>query len=716
MDILNLDFGESLCASRQQHQTTKMNQSKNFKGRIQLLLLLLVLLGLLATAILGAVGLAASDKLKASIDALGKNSQLLTEGNLGLSNTIASYLDRQESITSATEVKALIEIPDKAPLEAAFNDQFSTLRTNLTGWRSTESEAFLAAYTEFNEGDNSLIEKKQRVITKQQQLDDTAFEIQSVSARIRTNADTLTNLVADYQQQGDKEKGKGLFWGLSSKRQAAKEVSELLLDKNSNVGDTKSVIGLYLSGLEKAAQRVVLASNAEDLNYIKHDLITPLKNDISTMITEISETKVEIDNYEASTNKLRQDFDLLSGLLDGETNSLETIKIELLQAETNLSQLQQELEASRTALLDHLDKLSRSGDALAARTKISADQVAKRTRDLIITIGALVFLCLLLFGNAIARRIRTMAAQIESHAEEMAAANEQINQAHGELQEANQLITDSINYASRIQQSILSSEENLNASTEEHFALWQPKDIVGGDIYWCRHWGNGYLMLLVDCTGHGVPGAFMTILTKAALDNALTKVIPGHLSDLIGHIHQKIQSELKNDLQNTKQDSYTNDGLDLAACYIDPNADELTFAGARLSLIYRTTDGNIEEVKGDKLSLGYQDLPANIHCKEHKISLQKLSACYLISDGFIDQVGGEKSISFGKKRLFATLTDLTGVSLADQQQKLNQTLLDYQGKAERRDDVTVIGFVPKGIVKAATENIPNAQLASSNAE
>lgn len=677
-----------------------MTHSKTFKGRIQLLLLLLVLLGLLATTILGAVGLATADKLKASIDALGKNSQLLTEGNLGLSNTIASYLDRQESIASAADVKALEEVPDKTHLETAFQDQFSTLRNNLTGWSSSESDAFLNAYADFNEGDEQLIHKKQSVITNNLQLDNIAFEIQSVAARLRINADTLTNLVANYQQQGDKDKGKGLFWGLSSKRQAAKEVSDLLLDKNSNGDDAKSVMGLYLTGLEKAAQRVVLASGTEDLDYIKHDLITPLKNDLSTMITEILETKVEIENYEASTKQLRNDFELLSRLLDGDKNSLVAVKLQLMEAETSLSQLLEQLEESRAALLNHLDELSRSGDALAERTKLKADQVAKRARDLIITIGSLVLLSLLLFGNAIARRIRTMAEQIESHSEEMAAANERINQAHGELQEANQLITESINYASRIQQSILSSEDHLNACTKEHFTLWQPKDIVGGDIYWCRPWGNGYLMLLVDCTGHGVPGAFMTILTKAALDSALTQVIPGHLSDLISHIHQNIQHQLHNN-SSEKDDSYANDGLDLAACYLEPNSDALTFAGARQSLIYLSTDGEIHEIKGDKSSLGYQDLPSHIQCQEHQIPYNELKACYLVSDGFIDQVGGEKSISFGKKRLFSSLASLTSLTLEDQGHVLNSALLDYQGEAERRDDVTVIAFVPKTIMAGA---------------
>lgn len=689
-----------------------MNYSKNFKRRIQILLFVLVLLGLLAVTTIGSMGLLASRNLTNSIDALGQNSLLLTEGNLGLSNTIAAFLDRQESIASANDLDSLQQVPDKTPLESAFEDQFETLATKLTGWPKEDSDTFFNSFTEFTDQDSELITKKETLIETEQILEDQAFEIQSISARIKINADTLANLVASYKEDGDKKKGKGLFWGMSSQRREAKEISDLLVDKNNDTDNKKSIISLYVSGLERATQKVLLASDENDIDFIQHDQLKTIREELSTMLKDLADSNVDIENFQVLTQQMQGDFNNLIALLESDQGSLINNKKQLLIEQQNFAKLQKTLESSRNSLLEHLEALSKSGDQLAKRTKSRADAVAKRTQNLIVAIGAIVLLIFMLFGNAIARRIRVMAETIEAHSVEMEKANAIIQEAHEDLQEANSFITESINYASHIQQSILPPPNALNSCTQDHFVLWQPKDIVGGDIYWCRPWGNGYLIILADCTGHGVPGALMTILTKAAVDNALLKVIPGNVSELVNSVHQHIQAELRQDSASTaNQTTGSNDGLDLGVCYFDNTT--LTYCGARQSLLCIDHNNHMEEYRGNKQSIGYRDIPFELTFTEHQIPLAELKSCYLISDGYIDQIGGEKAISFGKKRLYKALESWTEQPMEQQYEAFVQTLAEYQGDQERRDDVTVIGFAP--LASIATDQPHSSQSEEHNA-
>jgi PAS domain S-box-containing protein len=260
-------------------------------------------------------------------------------------------------------------------------------------------------------------------------------------------------------------------------------------------------------------------------------------------------------------------------------------------------------------------------------------------------------------------------------------------QAEGQLQDAFEVISSSIDYASRIQRSVLPDGTLFSALLSDHFVLWEPRDVVGGDIYWSRMWGDGVLVILGDCTGHGVPGAFMTLIVTGALDNALTEIPCGQVALLMQRIHQLVQVTLGQHGEGAEAD----DGMELGMCYLGSEMDELTFVGARFEL-YLVEDGYVSTIKGTKSGIGYHGISYNQEYEEHKIVNLGEKSFYMTSDGLIDQVGGERARMFGKKRLRELLLRIQEKPMKDQGEILHQALIEYQGEQRRRDDVAVIGF------------------------
>ena len=259
--------------------------------------------------------------------------------------------------------------------------------------------------------------------------------------------------------------------------------------------------------------------------------------------------------------------------------------------------------------------------------------------------------------------------------------------AEDRLQDAYDIITGSIEYATRIQRSVLPVPEIFSTAFTDHFVLWEPRDRVGGDIYWGRKWGDGLLIILVDCTGHGVPGAFMTLIATGALDRAQEEVEPGDVGGLIARMHQYVQLFLGQQVAS----STTDDGLELGACYMNGGTSEMVFAGARFSL-FRVAVGEIEEIKGDKKGIGYNGIPFEVMFTSSVVRKIDGSSFYLTTDGFIDQVGGERHRMYGKRRFTELILSVQELPFAEQRERLVEALRDYQGDEVRRDDVAVLGF------------------------
>jgi PAS domain S-box-containing protein len=263
--------------------------------------------------------------------------------------------------------------------------------------------------------------------------------------------------------------------------------------------------------------------------------------------------------------------------------------------------------------------------------------------------------------------------------------------AEQEAQEAGQLIMQSLRYASRIQSAILPAREELASVTADHFLIWEPRDIVGGDFFWFQPMNDGYFIIVGDCTGHGVPGAFMTLIAWGILDRSLTGAQDNKPSLVLAGLHRGVQSLLGQD----RESGETDDGLEAGVCFINSSKREMTFAGARFSLWKSSTD-DVIEIKGDRNGLGYRRYSQEATFTDLSFSLDAGDAFYLTTDGLIDQIGGPDGRSFGKRRFRELLKTYQRTPMQEQSEFLRQKFTEFQGKQKRRDDVTVLGFMPLG--------------------
>lgn len=283
---------------------------------------------------------------------------------------------------------------------------------------------------------------------------------------------------------------------------------------------------------------------------------------------------------------------------------------------------------------------------------------------------------------------------------------EQLIKVVAELQaEKNRLVMESINYASVIQKSFLrASREDMNAVLKDYFMHWDPRDKVGGDYYFCRKFDDGFFFALIDCTGHGVPGAFMTLIMASFLDHLLTADLCRDPALVLFRMNQKVKVALgqagKHDGQDHQADTQpdqngeqSDDGMDTAFCWFNTRENRLVYAGAKTSLYYINPGADhVGILSPDRKGVGYVDTPINYTWTNKELPLQHGMCFYLTTDGIIDQIGGSKHIAFGKKRFSALLLENHGKPMAEQKILLLHHFNEWQGKQKRRDDVSVTGI------------------------
>ena len=259
--------------------------------------------------------------------------------------------------------------------------------------------------------------------------------------------------------------------------------------------------------------------------------------------------------------------------------------------------------------------------------------------------------------------------------------------AEQDLQQAYSVIRESVDYAANIQRAALPIEELLRHAFDDHFIIWEPRDVVGGDMYWLVAVPQGHILGVADCTGHGVPGAFVTLLATSALRRAISEQPDADPARLIARMNRYIKEVLG---QYTK-DALSDDGLELGLCRIEPAQGRLAYAGARFSL-WQVQDGKASEFKGDKRGIGYTDVPLDLELKNHEIAYSPESRFYLYSDGFLDQIGGPKRRALGKRRLMGHIIEHQDKDMGEQRELILEMFRSYQGGERRRDDLIMIGF------------------------
>jgi serine phosphatase RsbU (regulator of sigma subunit) len=262
--------------------------------------------------------------------------------------------------------------------------------------------------------------------------------------------------------------------------------------------------------------------------------------------------------------------------------------------------------------------------------------------------------------------------------------------------EKNRLVMESIDYASVIQQSLSRpSREAMRRTLADHFMIWEPRDVVSGDFYHFQDYEDGFLVVLFDCTGHGVPGAFMTLIMSAFLQSALNTVRqddPGALLGAVNRLVKTAMGQIDHQHAGTDEES-ADDGMDAAFCWIDRRDRSLTYAGAHLPLLLLAPDDQeVRIVDGDRQGVGYAATPMDQVWKNHRVDLPEGTGVYLFTDGFVDQLGGAKRIAFGKRRTREAILAHRRQTMPEQRAALLAAFRDYQGREPRKDDVSAIGF------------------------
>jgi serine phosphatase RsbU (regulator of sigma subunit) len=258
------------------------------------------------------------------------------------------------------------------------------------------------------------------------------------------------------------------------------------------------------------------------------------------------------------------------------------------------------------------------------------------------------------------------------------------------VERANHRINDSIRYASRIQGALLPDGQALKGLVHDMAVGWWPRDVVGGDFYWAGRFGSRGLIALMDCTGHGVPGAFMTAIVATQLDRILHEHCYDDPARILGLLNRLVKASLRQEEARPGFDLGSDDGLDAALCLIDPEQGHLIFAGANLPLFYGH-GGVVEEIKGDHHSLGYRSSQADYAFTNRQIELHPGDSFYLATDGVSDQVGGPSHRLFGRRRLAEALGLGWGQPMGAQIERLAAHLAGYRDGELPRDDMTIIG-------------------------
>ena len=256
-----------------------------------------------------------------------------------------------------------------------------------------------------------------------------------------------------------------------------------------------------------------------------------------------------------------------------------------------------------------------------------------------------------------------------------------------EIQRRNKKITDSLNYATYIQKAVLSNTDVLESHCDDHFLVFKPKDIVSGDFYMFKKLQNKLVIIVADGTGHGVPGAFMSMLGISFLTEVLRK------SDLADASHTlcELRNQIKMALNQQDFSTNSRDGMDLAMLVIDTETFDAQFTGAnRPLLLFKGQTGEMIEFKGDKMPIGIYE--KEIDFTNNLFKIEKGDVVYLFSDGYKDQLGGSSGKQFKTKYFRDLLGSIHSLSMTEQKRILESTHTEWRGNEAQTDDILVVGI------------------------
>lgn len=281
--------------------------------------------------------------------------------------------------------------------------------------------------------------------------------------------------------------------------------------------------------------------------------------------------------------------------------------------------------------------------------------------------------------------------EIQAQAENLLEANEEITAQNNEITAQKDLITkqhedltSSIRYARIIQTAMMSTQDFIKTKLPDSFVLLMPKDIVSGDFYWFTEKNNYQFLAAVDCTGHGVPGAFMSMVGNQLLNHIILEMGIIETDLILQEMNTGIKKFLKHD------ETHARDGMDMTICRIDPEKKELEFSGAGNPMYFLQND-ELVEIKGNTRPIGGFERGSE-HFTKDVIKTDIPTNIYLFSDGYSDQFCGKDLKKFGRKRFRELLKEISHLEFDEQKEKLISTHIQWRENQKQTDDILVLGF------------------------
>lgn len=407
-------------------------------------------------------------------------------------------------------------------------------------------------------------------------------------------------------------------------------------------------------------------------------------------------------------------------------NLVEQAKSKVSEIEQKKQATEEELQVKQQALkdteksLEEVEQISKGREmqiTLLNKEKQYQEAIIKnqqlvRKVYLFLIFVILAFAILFLYNLNIKKKANTLLSkqnkEIAEQKDLIEIVNKDLEVAFNRIEKQNRDITSSINYAQRIQEALLPNIDTLSEIFPDSFVFFKPRDIVSGDFYWYTAFGSsqalkdnpkpnftrvhnldnhetGFLISAVDCTGHGIPGAFMSMIGFNLLETMTRNgtILP---DEILSRLHKVIRRQLKQDTTDNR------DGMDMAICLVMDRGRKVLFAGAKNPLI-AISDGELNYIKGDVFPIGGMQKEDSRNFTLHTINVEKPTSFYIFSDGYIDQFGGDHGKKFGTKAFKELLLEINHLPMERQSTILKQKMAEWMGsKYHQIDDNIIIGF------------------------
>lgn len=452
-------------------------------------------------------------------------------------------------------------------------------------------------------------------------------------------------------------------------------------------GDIEYAISIFQDISERKTKELEIKKKNEELATTEEELRQNLE-ELQTTQEAMREKQVLIEESKATLEKQNQKLVANEAVLK---KTFEKMKFQEAQLKDSFASLQ----AQEEELRQNMEELEATQEAMAQKQKLveEAKISLERQNEKLASNEAVLKKAFqkMKVQDAKLREsldaLQTQEEELRQNMEELQTTQEVLAYQKDILEISNRQITKSISYAETIQKAILPSKKLIKEVLPESFVIYRPKDIVSGDFYWLSKHENKALVGVIDCTGHGVPGAFMSLVASNILGEIINQKGILQPNIILQELHNGVVKKLN------QREGANNDGMDLTLCLIEKmpnNQTQLTFAGVKQNL-YIVRDKELIELTGNRRSIGGGKRDDDRSYMQEEITLQKNDTVFLATDGYADQANRERK-SFSKKKFRELLVEVGDLSAKEQMKILEVRLAQHQQEIEQRDDITVFGF------------------------